>query len=573
MKKWRVSDIRWASTGDLELAFWYKWNKQNPLPEGFWQRIWEYPYVVSKIPKSDKSLDIGGTYPFVLFNNFPEAISVDCRNLNKLNHPFHHNKWPKKKLLICDAVKIPVADDSFNCVFSISSIEEMPHPFEVLKEMVRIAQHRVVVTMDVSDILGIPVKKLRELEDFLDIRIPNLPNNVLTSSSDILKRYGQVKKEEYKHIRVLALTIDAIDKPKSVAILIPHWNSWPFLKLCIEHIQNNHNQALNERIYVLDDASDDGSFRKAKSFFKNCKNIEFHRFERYNKEQEADVGLLLDYGLKLVKEQYVVTIDADLFPISKDWLAFPIWLIEKYQCGSVGLDTGLSNAYCKKIKSQKQKWWNPDEGYLPCGGIYDNSWFTCTNNLYRVMNTALAKVVSEQIGFTRATPHYAKYQFSNKNLVYRLLNKLNKTLRYYLQCRKRYPYLPGGEDNGVAANHFIDINKMGSKFNIPLTSYIGLTSKDGAFGQNISDLAFHFALSTRALSTDRREVQNAGKLFNKWVIKLQDIKTINDSALKKMIKESRHFQPGGYDGSIPISWYKKEYYYIQKLLKQYRKLQ
>lgn len=568
MKKWRVSDIRWASTSDLKLPIWIKWNKQNPLPDGFWQRIWEYPYVVSKVPKSDNSLDIGGTYPFILFKNFPNTISVDCRNLNKLDHPYHLGKWSKKKLIISDATKIPVADNSFNYVFSISSLEEMPNAFKVLKEMIRIAKYRIVVTMDISDDLGFPTSKLREIEDILNISIPKLPNDVLTSTSKILNKYKQNKRNEYKHIRVLAITIDSIDTPKSIAILIPHWNSWPFLKLCLEHIQTNHNKELIEKIYVLDDASNDGSLEKAKKHFKNYKNIEFHRFERYNK-QEADVGLLLDYGLKLVKEQYVVTIDADLFPLSPHWLTLPIWIIEKYGCSSVGLDTGLSNVYSHKLGSPE--WWQPEDGYLPHGGIYDNSWFTCTNNLYRVMNTALAKVVSESIGFKRASPYLIKRTFSNTNFIFRFLNKLNRIIGRYFQRLNRFPYLSGREDNGVAANHFIDINKMGPKFNIPLTSYIGLTPQDGAFGQNISGLAFHFALSTRALSIDRREVQNAGESYYRWVNILKSIKNVDDSVLKKMIKESEHFQLGGYDGSIQISQYKKEYVYIQKLLKEYTK--
>lgn len=542
MKKWQVTDIRWASTGDLKLPLWVKWNKQNPLPNGFWQRIWEYPYVVSKVPKSNNSLDIGGTYPFILFKNFPNATSVDCRNLNKLDHPYHLGKWPKKKLLICDAAKIPVANNSFETVFSISSVEEMPHIFKVLKEMIRIARHRVVVTMDISDELGFPTNKLRELEELLNIKIPQVPNDALTSVSDSLNNFKQSAKSEYKNIRVLAFTIDSMDKPKSIAILIPHWNSLPFLKLCLERIQMNRNKELKEKIYVLDDASDDGSLEKAKKYFKNYKNIEFHRFERHNK-QEPDIGLLLDYGLKLVKEQYVVTIDADLFPLSPHWLTLPIWLIEKYGCSSVGLDTGLSSAYSKLGVST---WWQPDKGYVPHGGIYDNSWFTCTNNLYRVMNTALAKVVSEQIGFSRSSTH---------------------GLGYFYKRYERYPYLPGGEDSGVAANHFIDINKLGPKFNIPLTSYIGLTPKDGAFGQNISGLAFHFALSTRALSEVRREVQDAGSLYYRWVKAIQGENIIDDSLFKKMIKASEHFQAGGYDGSIPISWYKNEYLYIQKLLK------
>src|SRR5208337_2631386 len=132
MKDWVVTDIRWANLRDLDLPFWKKWNKENPLPQGFWQRIWEYPYLCSKIPSRERSLDIGGTYPDILFKNFPNSLSVDNRDLNNLNHPLHLGKWPKDRLIIADAANIPVENNTFDYVFSISAIEEMPHTFEVL---------------------------------------------------------------------------------------------------------------------------------------------------------------------------------------------------------------------------------------------------------------------------------------------------------------------------------------------------------------------------------------------------------------------------------------------------------
>lgn len=565
MKKWRVSDIRWATTGDLNLPFWQKWNDNNPLPDGFWQRIWEYPYAASKIPKSATSLDIGGTYPFVLFKTFPNTISVDNRDLNRIDHPLHLGKWPKDKLIISDAAKIPVTDNSFDYTFSISSIEEMPHTFEVLKEMIRIAKYRVVVTLDVSDILGVPIKKLRVFEEFLGKQIPRLPIDALTSVSDALNIYGQSERKEFKHIRVLAFTIDSRDEPKSVAILIPHWNSWPFLKLSLEGIEKNKNKILNEKIYVLDDSSDDGSFEKAKKTFKHNRNIEFHRFERPDKKYTANVGLLLDYGLKLVKEQFVTMIDADVFPIDPNWIAFPLWLVEKYGCSSVGLDTGLSESY-KKIFNRN--WWQPDEGYWQYAGLYDNDWFTCTNNLYRVMTSAMAKVVSESIGFTR----YSKNYKLKRNLFDKFkygLQKYGSKLNIYRDTR--YPYLPEGCDNGVAANHFLDINYFGPKYNIPLTSYIGFSPKDGVFGMNVCGLIFHFSMSTRALSIERREVPDAGKAYYYWVKKVQNAESLDMQIINKMISASRRFQPGKYDGSIPASRYEEEYNYIQKLLMQYKK--
>ncbi len=560
MKHWAVSDIRWANLHDLSLPFWCHWNKINQLPGNFWQRIWEYPYLASRIPSATPCLDVGGTYPFVLFPNFPQARSVDCRDLNALDHPLHYQQWPSDRLIVCDATSIPQENDSVPYAFSISALEEMPDPISVLKEMLRLARQRVVITMDVSDCLGISHERLRDLEEFLRIRFPPLPSDCLTSVSEELTRFGQRQNEEYRHIRVIGITLDARDEPRSVAILVPHWESWSFLKPCLEEILDQRNSSIQERIYVLDDASTDGSFEKACVHFAGEEDVVFHRFERPNRESEADVGLLLDYGLQLVSEQYVATIDADVLPLSSDWLAFPIWLIEELGCSSVGLDTGLSSAYAKRIPGQT--WWQPDEGYIPGAGLYDNEWFTCTNNLYRVMPTALARVVSEKIGFTRGAPVPRGWAGWFKDRLRRRL-----ALPEY---NGRHPYLPYGCDNGVAANHFIDINRFGPKFNIPLTSYIGLTPRDGAFGQNISGLLFHFALSTRALSHERREVADAGAGFNYWVTRLRESEGLDQTVLKEMVEESRRFQPGGYDGSIPQSWYEREFAAIQNFLERYR---
>lgn len=506
MKNWVVSDIRWASVSDLKLPFWVDWNKKNPLPSHFWQRIWEYPYVALQIPSSDKSLDIGG-----------------------------------------NAANVPFEDNSFDYTFSISAVEETPDLFAVIKEMIRLARHRVVITINVSDKPDspyLPLYILRELEEFLGVHIPRLPHEPLNSVSPVLEEFGQQCDEEFRHIRVLGFTLDSRDVPKSVAILVPHWESWQFLKPCLEAVQQNRNEALVEKVYVLDDASADGSFEKAQETFKDDKNIEFHRFERPNRSTEPDVGLLFDNALKFVNEQYIVTIDADTFPLSKDWITFPIWLLETYGCSSVGSDTGSSVAYIPQATSRS--WWQTYtgdwRGYWITGGLFDNDVFTVANNMYHVMRTALAKVVSESVGFTMATG-----------------------------TADRYPYLPGRCDNGVAASHFIDLNRMGPKFNIPLTTYIGLTPHDGAFGQNYAGLVFHFALSARALSQTRRDVADAGEPFMYWVSRLQEYEGLHSKCLKEMIEASTHFQPGGYDGSVPISWYEREYAYIQRLFERFRR--
>lgn len=576
MKKWVVSDIRWANKTDMELPFNKKWNKENPLPRFFWQRIWEYPYAFLRIPQNDTCIDVGGTYPFVLFKNLPNAVSVDIRDLNELDSKYHKGKWPKEKLIISDASNIPVEDNSYNYSVSISAIEEMPDTLAVLKEMIRITKHRVVVTMDISDEIGIPTERLREIADFLGVEIPLIPSDVLRSTSSILRKYNKGRFYIYNSIRTIGFTLDSIDEPKSVAILIPHWESYDFLKICLNKIKQFHNPKLKEEVYVLDDLSKDGSFEKAKEDYKQEKNIHFVQLNRYNKKTEPDVGLLLDLGLKDIKEQYVAAIDADFFPLSHNWLTFPISIIENKHCSSVGLDTGLSTAYKDKVLPNNFS--QPKNGYIPRSGIYDNDWFTCTNNLYRVTTSALAKVVSEQIGFSRSS----KFINQNKifNFIHRAYHKLKRNAKFSKLFEKisgytsilekivnsRYPYMPGGEDNGVAANHFIDLNYMGPKYNIPLTSYIGLTPKDGAFGQNIAGLAFHFALSTRALSKERREIEDAGKEFTYWVDRLHSEK-IDEKLLEEMVSASKVFKNGGYHDEIPMSWYTNEYEFIQKEIK------
>jgi hypothetical protein len=567
MKKWQISDIRWATFDDLNLPFWQDWNKKNPLPSGFWQRIWEYPYVAINVPKKSKTIDVGGTYPFVLFKNWPDAVSVDNRDLNKVKHPLLKNQWPKDKLIIADATNIPVKTNVYDYSISISAIEEMPNTVKVLKEMIRIAKHRVVVTLDVSEKLGVNRNLLRELEKYLGITLPTIPHNVLNSNDQRITQYNQPILDEYKHIRVLGIVIDSIDPPKDVGILIPHWESYEFADACIKEIQEQKDKSIKEKIYILDDQSKDGSYKKLKNKFSKTKNIKFIQISRPDKKTNADVGYLLDQGLKHVNEQFVAMIDADTFPLSRDWLSFPIWLIEKYSLSSVGLDTGLSTSYSKEPSGQSS-WWQPDQGYSIMGGLYDNNWFTITNNLYRVMRTATAKVVSENIGFTRANiiP-------THKSIISRSINLINK---YFVKNKEidindRTPYLPRGCDNGVAANHFIDINRMGPKFNLPLTSYIGLTEKDGAYGQNICGLLFHFALSTRALSSTRREVDNPGSTYSKWVKKIYNEGEISTKLKTQMIKKSQIFKPGGYDNSIPKDWYTTELKYIKSLIKQFKK--
>ena len=130
---YQLTEIRWAARSDLKNGLlWKEWYKDDKLPRWFWQRVWEYPWVFSKVDSTNSVLDIGGTYPFVLFKHLPDAISLDARDLNTVGHYLHDGLWPEGKLVISDAREIPLPDRSFETVISISALEEMPNPEKVM---------------------------------------------------------------------------------------------------------------------------------------------------------------------------------------------------------------------------------------------------------------------------------------------------------------------------------------------------------------------------------------------------------------------------------------------------------
>ena len=204
---YRLIEVRWASKYDLSRGpLWKLWNKENKLPRWFWQRVWEYPWVFSKVDSGSNVLDVGGTYPFVLFKQFPNAKSVDSRDLNVVGHELHDGLWPEGSLIISDARKIPLPSESFDTVFSISALEEMPNPKQVLSELMRISSRRVILTCDVGG-YGIPKDEFEELFSEWDIKVKKSLGN-LSSLSLILLRYKQRPVWKNRKIRVVGLVFE-----------------------------------------------------------------------------------------------------------------------------------------------------------------------------------------------------------------------------------------------------------------------------------------------------------------------------------------------------------------------------
>jgi hypothetical protein len=220
-------------------------------------------------------------------------------------------------------------------------------------------------------------------------------------------------------------------------ILIPFVKEIEFLDGVLSQIENNEHAEVRTRVLVINQSA--GSIKP-----RSVEIIQAHGGESVDCKQ-VDAGYPIDFGLGLIKDEFVCTLDADAFPISNTWLYEPIVLIEKHKLSFVGKQTGLHNHPDYKEKSN----------------------FYHINNYYRVSATALAKKVSKAVGFMRPNNH-KKTSFS-------------PVLKEYgFEC-----------DNGVVAQMYSDDYSLGDKFSYPINKILGMTNEVGIYGMVIDDKVFH----------------------------------------------------------------------------------
>lgn len=315
---------------------------------------------------------------------------------------------------------------------------------------------------------------------------------------------------------VLAITLDFVNEAqifKNVTLVIPHWESIGFLRLCIESVHNTFSETEVPDILVVDDASSARTWEQidvlaAQYTFKTIQIL------REDKDTVADVGKLLDVAIKEVKTEYICMLDADTVVLDRTFLSKPLDYLQFKTVVSVGLDTNLSDSY------HANKNWKKF-------GIFDNQtlslpgYISVTNNLYRVMRTLDAKAISMADPFSRrVSDRRFRDQLGRAlrriDLIALRRTKFSGASREVIKSRilnSSWPSLPPTSDNGVNANYWMDGNNLGRKINIPITSFGFLTPNDGSCFQNISGSLVHVALSTRALSKERREIKDPGDTF------------------------------------------------------------
>ena len=312
----------------------------------------------------------------------------------------------------------------------------------------------------------------------------------------------------------LALCVEKRAKAGEIqsTFLIPHWESVGFLELFLYSFNEYFTQRDRPTVLVIDDGSSQATFNEVSKIC-TLYGAKIEQIQRIDKNKVADVGAVLDYGIKFINTKYVCMLDADIVLLDKNFENVCKKILEDKSIISIGLDTSLADDYHSNFQWGKNRIIKTPGKQLP-------NYYSVTNNLFRFMRTEDARVISENCGFSRAIS-----QRKMRDQVGRLIRKISRKIlsdgqnRFINELIKRpifnsrFPIMPPTCDNGVAANAWIDDNMMGIKWNIPITSYGFLTNKDGAAFQNISGMMVHIALSTRALSESRREVDDAGEKY------------------------------------------------------------
>ena len=224
----------------------------------------------------------------------------------------------------------------------------------------------------------------------------------------------------------------------SVTVCIPHCNSPRLLKACLASVLHYSHPLIATEIVVIDQSDE----RFTDEVDKACHGVaEMIRIPR------IDAGYPLDVAVRRSNAEYFCSLDADCFPISHQWLATPIYLMNETGRTVVGTDTGLGMAY-------KQ---------------YGE--FRVINNFYRIMTHEAADFCSRVAGFIR--PQH----------------------RHSVEMLFETPWLAGSPlsemmeaDNGVCANLSVEDSL---KLALPICRHSGRTPKHGIWGMVVADLVYH----------------------------------------------------------------------------------
>lgn len=276
----------------------------------------------------------------------------------------------------------------------------------------------------------------------------------------------------------------------SCTIIISHYESLPFLHACIRQIRKYKHPEIEQVILISD---------------QSCLETQETILSEYHNNK--DIGCMISrpfysgYGVDMImryyniKTDYVCQIHVDAAPISKQWLALPIKLIEEYNLSFVG----------------QLQFINIDSS------IYPPNPFFAMAQCFNVARTSTYKEMSMEAGFTR------------------FHNRPQSGLTFNNDDWGKWAaedYAHRGSDDDVAAFHWQDKYKSENKLGLAVTGYI-----QSSFGRIIEDLIFHFGSCRESIGV----IDLMPDLYREYTKKINE--NYSDYLIEEMIELAKANRP------------------------------
>ncbi len=244
----------------------------------------------------------------------------------------------------------------------------------------------------------------------------------------------------------------------SCTIIISHFESLPFFRMCIRQINKCRNPLIKQNILIIDQS-------------RLPYNLDFGADHLFNSEDKIRVihtdplysGYGIDYSIRNIdiKTDYIAQLHCDCFPISSQWLYLSIKLLEDFKF------VGQHQFVCDGTQS-----------------IYPPDPFFAMSQCFNVARTETYKEMSLEAGFTR---------FHNRPQSGLTFNNSD-----WAEWAKG-DYEHRGSDDDVVAFHWEDKYRQHDKLGFAITGMMNTGEQGGSFGRVIEDVVFHFGSARESI--------------------------------------------------------------------------
>lgn len=279
---------------------------------------------------------------------------------------------------------------------------------------------------------------------------------------------------------------------KSCTIIISHYESLPFLRTCLRHIEKHRHPDIKHNVVIVDQSCSH-TFSNIIEIIGGSDTIAYNLDPLYS-------GYGLDWLFRTadIYSDYICQLHADAFPISNQWLKAPITLMEE--------NSFMFSGVLQFISDGTQPIYPPNKPFFSMAQSFN------------IGRTDVYKEMSLEAGFTR---------FHNRPQSGLTFNNNDWSEWAKVDYEKR------GSDDDVVAFCWEDSHREHNKIGLAVTSKMGIHGEESGYGSIIEDLVFHFGFCRESVGV----MPQMGEKYREWTKRINE--DYSDELIEEMLAVSR----------------------------------